>query len=34
VKAPDVPWGNNPDPAAVPIDPRAAAPLFMARRTE
>jgi hypothetical protein len=32
VHAPDVPWGNNPDPTAQGYDPREAEDLFVARR--
>lgn len=32
VGAPDVKWGNNPDPSAKAQDPVAAAPMYVARR--
>jgi hypothetical protein len=31
-KAPDIPWGNNPDPSAQAQDPALAQPLLIARR--
>jgi hypothetical protein len=34
LKAPDIVWGNNPDPMAQAEDPRSAPNLYIARRVE
>jgi hypothetical protein len=34
LEAPDVPWGNNPDPMAESVDPEQAGSLYIARRVK